>query len=70
MPNEITKDRLEEIVQLTIDQKGELRTKRHKNNIKLKFRTKKRLYTITLPLKEAESLISDLSSKIEVVSFS
>ena len=70
MPQEITKDELEEIVQLTIEQKGELRTKRHKDNIKLKFRTKKRLYTIKLPLKEAESLISELSSRIDVVSFS
>ena len=70
MPQEITKDELEKIVQLTIEQKGELRTKRHKDNIKLKFRTKKRLYTIQLPLKEAESLISELSSRIDVVSFS
>ncbi|MCE7740633.1 MAG: hypothetical protein KAU62_03730 [Candidatus Heimdallarchaeota archaeon] len=70
MPSEITKDRLEEIIQLTIDQKGELRTKRHKGDIKLKFRTKKKLYTIKLPLKEAEAIINDLSSKIEVISFS
>jgi hypothetical protein len=42
----------------------------HKSDIKLKFRTKKRLYTIKLPLKEAEAIINDLSSKIEVVSFS
>ena len=70
MPQEITKDELEKIVQLTIEQKGELRTKRYKDNIKLKFRTKKRLYTIQLPLKEAESLISELSSRIDVVSFS
>ncbi|MCK4973284.1 MAG: hypothetical protein KAS52_08175 [Candidatus Heimdallarchaeota archaeon] len=70
MPSEITKEKLEEIVQLTIDQGGELRTKRSKDKIKLKFRTKKRLYTIKLPLKEAEALISELSSKITVVSFS
>ncbi|MHA1482197.1 MAG: 50S ribosomal protein L38e [Candidatus Heimdallarchaeaceae archaeon] len=70
MPSEITKEKLEEIVQLTIDQGGELRTKRSKDIIKLKFRTKKRLYTIKLPLKEAEALISELSSKITVVSFS
>ncbi len=70
MPSEITKERLEEIVQLTIDQGGELRTKRSKDKIKLKFRTKKRLYTIKLPLKEAEALISELSSKLTVVSFS
>ena len=70
MPQEITKDRLEEIIQLTIDQGGELRTKRSKDIIKLKFRTRKRLYTIKLPLKEAESLISDLSSKMNVESFS
>ena len=70
MPSEITKDKLEEIVQLTIDQGGELRTKRTKDKVKLKFRTKKRLYTIKLPLKEAEALISELSSKITVVSFS
>ena len=70
MPQEITKDELEQIVQLTIEQKGELRTKRQKDNIKLKFRTKKRLYTIKLPLKEAEALISDLSSKIDVSSHS
>ncbi|MCK5304100.1 MAG: 50S ribosomal protein L38e [Candidatus Heimdallarchaeota archaeon] len=70
MPSEITKEKLEEIVQLTIDQGGELRTKRSKDIIKLKFRTKKRLYTIKLPLKEAEALISELSTKITVVSFS
>ncbi|MCK4895373.1 MAG: hypothetical protein KAS47_01090 [Candidatus Heimdallarchaeota archaeon] len=70
MPSEITKEKLEEIVQLTIDQGGELRTKRSKDKIKLKFRTKKRLYTIKLPLKEAEALISELSSKLTVVSFS
>ncbi|MBY9001162.1 MAG: hypothetical protein KGD64_09630 [Candidatus Heimdallarchaeota archaeon] len=70
MPSEITKEKLEEIVQLTIDQGGELRTKRSKDKVKLKFRTKKRLYTIKLPLKEAEALISELSSKITVVSFS
>ena len=70
MPSEITKEKLEEIIQLTIDQGGELRTKRSKDKIKLKFRTKKQLYTIKLPLKEAEALISELSSKITVVSFS
>ena len=70
MPSEITKDRLEEIIQLTIDQNGELRTKRRKGDIKLKFRTKKKLYTIRLPLKEAEAIINDLSSKIDVVGFS
>ena len=70
MPSEITKEKLEEIVQLTIDQGGELRTKRSKDKIKLKFRTKKRLYTIKLPLKEAEALIGELSSKLTVVSLS
>ena len=70
MPSEITKDRLEEIVQLTIDQGGEVRTKRSKDKIKIKFRTKKRLYTIKLPLKEAEALIGDLSSKLTVISHS
>ncbi|MCG3221949.1 MAG: hypothetical protein H7641_11275 [Candidatus Heimdallarchaeota archaeon] len=70
MPQEITKDRLEEIIQMTIEHGGELRTKRSKDTIKLKFRTRKRLYTIKLPLKEAESLISDLSSKMNVESFS
>lgn len=70
MPSEITKEKLEEIIQLTIDQGGELRTKRSKDKIKLKFRTKKRLYTIKLPLKEAEVLIGELSSKLTVVSFS
>ena len=68
MPTEISKDQLEQIVQLTIDQGGEVRTKRHKDDIKIKFRTKKRLYTIKLPMKEAESIINDLSSKLEVVS--
>ncbi|MEE9409519.1 MAG: hypothetical protein V3V41_01160 [Candidatus Heimdallarchaeota archaeon] len=70
MPSEITKDQLDEIIQLTIDQGGELRTKRSKDVIKLKFRTKKQLYTIKLPLKEAESLIGELSSRLNVVSFS
>lgn len=70
MPSEITKDQLEDIVKLTIEQGGELRTKRSKDTIKLKFRTKKHLYTIKLPLREAEALISDLSSRLDVVSFS
>ncbi|MFW9851871.1 MAG: 50S ribosomal protein L38e [Candidatus Thorarchaeota archaeon] len=70
MPAEITKDQLEEIVKLTIEQGGEVRTKRSKDFVKVKFRTKKRLYTIKLPLKEAESLINDISSRINVVSFS
>lgn len=70
MPSEITKDQLDEIIQLTIDQGGELRAKRSKDVIKLKFRTKKQLYTIKLPLKEAESLIGELSSRLNVVSFS
>jgi len=70
MPSEITKEQLEDIINLTIEQGGELRTKRSKDMIKLKFRTKKRLYTIKLPLKEAESLISDLSSRMNVASFS
>ena len=68
MPTEISKEQLEEIVQLTLDQGGEVRTKRHKDDIKIKFRTKKRLYTIKLPMKEAESIISDISSKLDVVS--
>ena len=70
MPAEITKDQLEDIVKLTIEQGAEVRTKRSKDIVKVKFRTKKRLYTIKLPLKEAESLINDISSKINVVSFS
>lgn len=70
MPSEITKEQLEDIINLTIEHGGELRTKRSKDMIKLKFRTKKRLYTIKLPLKEAESLISDLSSRMNVASFS
>ncbi len=67
MPKEISKDQLEQIIQLTIDQNGEVRTKRHKDDIKIKFRTKKKLYTIKLPLKEAESIINELSSKLEVI---
>ncbi|MCE7741199.1 MAG: hypothetical protein GOP50_01960 [Candidatus Heimdallarchaeota archaeon] len=67
MPKEISKEELEKIIQLTIDQSGEVRTKRHKDDIKIKFRTKKRLYTIKLPMKEAESIINDLSSKLDVV---
>ncbi len=70
MPAEITKDQIEDIVKLTIEQGGEVRTKRTKDVVKIKFRTKKRLYTIKLPLKEAESLINDISSRINVVSFS
>ncbi len=69
MPSEISKDRLEEIIQLTIDQGGEIRTKRYKDDIKIKFRTKTRLYTIKLPMKEAESIINDISSKIDVIPF-
>ncbi|MHA1708034.1 MAG: hypothetical protein ACTSYV_02990 [Candidatus Heimdallarchaeaceae archaeon] len=68
MPSEISKEQLDDIIKLTIEQGGELRTKRSKNKIKLKFRTKKRLYTIKLPLKEAEALIGELSSKLNVVS--
>ena len=70
MPAEITKDQLEDIVKLTIEQGGEVRTKRTKDVVKIKFRTKKRLYTIKLPLREAESLINDISSRVNVVSFS
>ena len=70
MPEELlTKDNLEDIIKLTIEQQGVLRTKRSKDHIKLKFRTKKRLYTIKLPLKEAESLINDLESRMTVESF-
>ncbi|MHA1303983.1 MAG: hypothetical protein ACTSQE_04580 [Candidatus Heimdallarchaeaceae archaeon] len=70
MPAELlTKDNLEEIIKRTIEQGGELRTKRSKDKIKLKFRTKKRLYTIKLPIKEAESLIRDLESRMNVKSF-
>ena len=68
MPKQISKEQLEEIIQLTLDQGGEVRTKRHKDDIKIKFRTKKRIYTIKLPMKEAESVIGDLSSKLDVVS--
>ncbi len=68
MPTEISKEKLEEIIQLTIDQGGEVRTKRYKDDIKIKFRTKKSLYTIKLPMKEAESIINDISSKLDVVS--
>ena len=70
MPKEITKEQLEDIINLTIEHGGELRTKRSKDMIKMKFRTKKRLYTIKLPLTEAESLTSDLSSRLNVASFS
>lgn len=68
MPKQISKEELEGIIQLTLDQSGEVRTKRHKEDIKIKFRTKKRLYTIKLPMKEAESIISELSSKLDVIS--
>ena len=68
MPKQISKEELEGIIQLTLDQGGEVRTKRHKEDIKIKFRTKKRLYTIKLPMKEAESIISELSSKLDVIS--
>ncbi len=69
MPIEITsQDQLDKIIKLTIEQSGELITKRSKDKIKLKFRTKKTLFTIKLPLNEAEKLISELSSKLNVVS--
>jgi hypothetical protein len=68
MPTEISKEQLEGIIQLTLDQGGEVRTKRYKDDIKIKFRTKKRLYTIKLPMKEAESVINEISSKLDVVS--
>lgn len=70
MPAEIqSKEELERIVKLTISQNGECRTKRVKDGIKIKFKTKKRLYTIKLPVKEAEALINEVSSKLEVRSF-
>ncbi|MHA1864918.1 MAG: hypothetical protein ACTSVB_05890 [Candidatus Heimdallarchaeaceae archaeon] len=70
MPMELTtKEQLEKVIQLTIEQNGELRTKRSKDKIKLKFRTKKKLYTFKLPIKEAESLIRDLQSKMNVKAF-
>jgi len=68
MPTEISKEQLEGIIQLTLDQGGEVRTKRYKDDIKIKFRTKKKLYTIKLPMKEAESIISEISSKMDVIS--
>lgn len=69
MPSEITsQDQLDKIIKLTIEQSGELITKRSKDKIKLKFRTKKTLFTIKLPLNEAEKLIGELSSKLNVVS--
>ena len=68
MPTEISKEQLEGIIQLTLDQGGEVRTKRYKDDIKIKFRTKKNLYTIKLPMKEAESIISEISSKMDVIS--
>jgi len=69
MPSEITsQDQLDKIIKLTIEQSGDLITKRSKDKIKLKFRTKKTLFTIRLPLNEAEKLIGELSSKLNVVS--
>ncbi|MCK4844280.1 MAG: hypothetical protein KAS95_01255 [Candidatus Heimdallarchaeota archaeon] len=69
MPSEITsQDQLDRIIKLTIEQSGDLITKRSKDKIKLKFRTKKTLFTIKLPLNEAEKLIGELSSKLNVVS--
>ncbi len=69
MPSEITsQDQLDKIIKLTIEQSGDLITKRSKDKIKLKFRTKKTLFTIKLPLNEAEKLIGELSSKLNVVS--
>ena len=69
MPSEITsQDQLDKIIKLTIEQSGDLITKRSKDKIKLKFRTKKTLFTIKLPLDEAEKLIGELSSKLNVVS--
>lgn len=68
MPSEITsQDQLDKIIKLTIEQSGNLITKRSKDKIKLKFRTKKTLFTIKLPLNEAEKLIGELSSKLNVV---
>lgn len=68
MPSEITsQDQLDKIMKLTIEQSGDLITKRSKDKIKLKFRTKKTLFTIKLPLNEAEKLIGELSSKLNVV---
>ena len=69
MPKEITsQDQLDRIIKLTIEQSGDLITKRSKDKIKLKFRTKRTLFTIKLPLNEAEKLIGELSSKLNVVS--
>jgi len=69
MPSEITsQDQLDRIIKLTIEQSGDLITKRSKDKIKLKFRTKRTLFTIKLPLNEAEKLIGELSSKLNVVS--
>jgi len=69
MPSEIaSQDQLDKIIKLTIEQSGDLITKRSKDKIKLKFRTKKTLFTIRLPLNEAEKLIGELSSKLNVVS--
>ncbi len=57
MPKEITE--LEEIDKI-IPKTSEVRVKRQKGVVKVKFRTKKYLYTIKLTDKEAETLINEL----------
>jgi len=57
MPVEIHDvEKLDEIVPKTI----EVRVKKHKDFVKVKFRTKRYLYTIKLTDKEAEALLEKI----------
>ncbi|MHA1590112.1 MAG: 50S ribosomal protein L38e [Candidatus Njordarchaeales archaeon] len=57
MPREIHKlEQLDEIIPRTL----EVRVKKHKDFVKVKFRTKSYLYTIKLSEREAEALLEKI----------
>ncbi|MHA1615920.1 MAG: 50S ribosomal protein L38e [Candidatus Njordarchaeales archaeon] len=57
MPKEIHRlEELDEIIPRTL----EVRVKKHKDFVKVKFRTKSYLYTIKLSEREAESLLEKI----------
>jgi len=57
MPKEILNiEELDEIIPKTL----EVRVKKHENFIKVKFRTKKYLYTIKLSEREADALLAKI----------
>lgn len=66
MPREILK--IEDLGPI-IERAIECRTKRVGDMVKLKFRTKKCLYTIKVTPEEAAQIESDVSSRMDILSY-